>query len=208
MVVQLVRVGEQTGHLEPVLTRAADALEGRRRMRFSVLTALTYPAIVLVSAIGVTAFMVLNVIPKLEKFLSAIGRKLPAMTQLLLDISRTVDACIVPVLAGAVVLAVAAGRTLPVAARTDAHRPLAAARAAAGDPLSLGGNGLVRQRTGRPAAKRHHPAGGPADGRTPAAQPSTGRPGGRRPRRDYARRDPGGSLEQRRAGSCPCSPGW
>ena len=71
------------------------------------LTALAYPAIVLVSAIGVTAFMVLNVIPKLEKFLSAIGRKLPAMTQLLLDISRTVDACIVPVLAGAVVLAVA-----------------------------------------------------------------------------------------------------
>jgi type IV pilus assembly protein PilC len=107
MVVQLVRVGEQTGHLEPVLTRAADALEGRRRMRFSVLTALAYPAIVLFAAIGVTAFMVLNVIPKLEKFLSAIGRKLPAVTQLLLDISRTVDACIVPVLAGALVLAVA-----------------------------------------------------------------------------------------------------
>jgi type IV pilus assembly protein PilC len=107
MVVQLVRVGEQTGHLEPVLTRAADALEGRRRMRFSVLTALAYPAIVLLSAVGVTAFMVFNVIPKLEKFLSAIGRKLPAMTQLLLDISRTVDACLVPVLAGALVLAVA-----------------------------------------------------------------------------------------------------
>ena len=107
MVVQLVRVGEQTGHLEPVLTRAADTLESRRRLRFSVLTALTYPAIVLVSAIGVTAFMVFNVIPKLEKFLTAIGRKLPAMTQLLLDISRTIEAYTLPVLAGTVILAAA-----------------------------------------------------------------------------------------------------
>jgi len=107
MVVQLVRVGEQTGHLEPVLTRAAEALENRRRLRFSVLTALTYPLIVLVSALGVTGFMVFNVIPKLEKFLTIIGRKLPAMTQLLLDISRTVTAYTLPVLAGGVVLVAA-----------------------------------------------------------------------------------------------------
>lgn len=104
MVVQMVRVGEQTGHLEPVLTRAAEALENGRRLRFSVLTALTYPAIVLVAALGVTGFMVFNVIPKLEKFLSIIGRKLPAMTQMLLDISRTVTAYALPVAAGMVVV--------------------------------------------------------------------------------------------------------
>ena len=91
MVVQLVRVGEQTGHLEPVLTRAAESLEHRRRLRTSVLTALAYPTIVLVAAVGVTAFMAFGVIPKLQKFLSTIGRKLPAMTQLLLDISHGIQ---------------------------------------------------------------------------------------------------------------------
>jgi type IV pilus assembly protein PilC len=90
MLVQLVRVGEETGELEPVLTRAANILEHRRQMLASLLTALAYPAIVLVAAIGVTAFMALNLIPKLERFLSTIGRRLPAMTQLLLDISQEV----------------------------------------------------------------------------------------------------------------------
>ncbi len=88
MVVQLVRVGEQTGHLEPVLLRAADRLERARRLRAAVLTALAYPSLVFVSAIGVTAFMVFNIIPKLQKFLATIGRKLPAMTQSLLDITQ------------------------------------------------------------------------------------------------------------------------
>jgi len=91
MVVELVRVGSQTGQLEPVLARAADSLEHRRHIRTSLLTAMAYPVIVLVAAIGVTAFMTFNVIPKLEKFLSTIGRKLPAITQLLLDITHTVQ---------------------------------------------------------------------------------------------------------------------
>ena len=59
-------------------------------MLTSLLTALAYPTIVLVSAIGVTGFMALSVIPKLEKFLSTIGRRLPPMTQLLMDISREI----------------------------------------------------------------------------------------------------------------------
>jgi type IV pilus assembly protein PilC len=91
MVVQLIRVGEQTGHLEPVLLRAAERMEQARRLLASVLTALFYPALVLVMAVGVTAFMVFSVIPKLEKFLATIGRKLPAMTQSLLDITGFVQ---------------------------------------------------------------------------------------------------------------------
>ncbi|MCL4207045.1 MAG: type II secretion system F family protein [Pirellulaceae bacterium] len=88
MVVELVRVGGATGHLEPVLTRAAEALERRRQLRTSMLTALAYPTIVLFAALGVTAFMVFSVIPKLEKFLSTIGRRLPPMTQMLMDITH------------------------------------------------------------------------------------------------------------------------
>jgi len=87
LVVQLVRVGEETGSLDIVIDRAAKALERRRVLFMQVTTALAYPAIVFVAAIGVSAFMVVKVIPQLQKFLSAMGRKLPAMTQSLVDMS-------------------------------------------------------------------------------------------------------------------------
>jgi type IV pilus assembly protein PilC len=92
MVVELIRVGSQTGRLEPVLIKAAESIEHRRALRTSLLTALAYPFIVVLAAIGVTAFMALNVIPKLEKFLSTIGRKLPAVTVLLMDITHKIQA--------------------------------------------------------------------------------------------------------------------
>src|SRR5271154_725827 len=41
MIIQLVRVGEQTGTLDQVLTRAAEALERGRLMRTQLLTAMT-----------------------------------------------------------------------------------------------------------------------------------------------------------------------
>jgi len=92
MVIQLVRVGEQTGNLEPVLVRAAETLEHRRQLLTTTLTALAYPTVVLVAAFGVAGFMALSVIPKLQHFLATIGRKLPAMTQLLLDIAEAIQA--------------------------------------------------------------------------------------------------------------------
>src|SRR5262245_11612834 len=92
MVLQLVRVGEMTGTLDQVMTRAAETLERRRLLRTQVLTALFYPTVVLVAAIAVTAFMIVGVIPKLRIFLDALGRKLPAMTQALLDVSSVVQA--------------------------------------------------------------------------------------------------------------------
>lgn len=87
LVVQLVRVGEETGSLDSVVDRAAKALEHRRMLFMQVMTALAYPAIVLIAAIGVTVFMLVKVLPELQKFLSVMGRRLPATTQALLDIS-------------------------------------------------------------------------------------------------------------------------
>ena len=87
LVVQLVSVGEQTGHLGPVLERAAMALEKKRTLRAGLLTTLMYPAIVFLLAIGLAVYMVMGVLPKLQIFLLAMGKKLPPMTQRLLDLS-------------------------------------------------------------------------------------------------------------------------
>lgn len=87
MVLQLVRVGEQTGSLEEVVDRAASSLESQRMIRSNLITAMIYPFIVLVMAIGVTALMVLYLIPKLKTSLDALSGKLPAMTMALIQVS-------------------------------------------------------------------------------------------------------------------------
>ncbi len=91
IVLQLVRVGEATGTLDVVMSRSAEALEHRRLLKSQVITALTYPTIVLIAALGATTFMVVGVLPKLGVFLQSLGRRLPPMTQNLLDLSAFVQ---------------------------------------------------------------------------------------------------------------------
>lgn len=95
LVIQLVRVGEQTGNLEQVLRRAAEGLERRRQLKTSVVTAFLYPSIVLLMTIAVVVFMVVSVLPKVRLLLAALGRKLPPLTQALIDISALIQAHLV-----------------------------------------------------------------------------------------------------------------
>ncbi len=86
-VIQLAKVGEATGNLDAALGRASEHLERSRQMKLTVFNALAYPLIVMLLAVGVAGFLVLFVIPKLQKYLSGAGRNLPAITQNLLDVS-------------------------------------------------------------------------------------------------------------------------
>ncbi|MEL6716645.1 MAG: type II secretion system F family protein, partial [Planctomycetota bacterium] len=88
MVRQLVEVGEQTGSLDIVLVRAADALEKRRLLIGQAIAALLYPFIVFLAASGVTVFMLGFAVPRLTRYLATLGRPLPAMTQILVDASN------------------------------------------------------------------------------------------------------------------------
>jgi type IV pilus assembly protein PilC len=89
-VVQLVQVGDESGALETVLTRAAEHLERSRNLRTILINALIYPVIVFLFALGVTTFMLVGIIPQMEKVLRSRGHHLPAMTQTLLDVSAFV----------------------------------------------------------------------------------------------------------------------
>lgn len=104
LVIHLVRVGEETGNLDVVLTRAAEVMEARRRLRTDLITALMYPAIVVVMALGVAGFMVGFVMPQFQTFLAATGKRLPAMAQMLLDVSSAVQNYWLPACIGIVAL--------------------------------------------------------------------------------------------------------
>ena len=108
-VVQLARVGESSGELDGMLTRAAAHLEQTRSLRLMVINALVYPLIVVVLATGVSGFMVLSVIPKIERFLAGSGRTLPGLTQALLDLSNWLRNYLPEVALGALVVLVGVG---------------------------------------------------------------------------------------------------
>ncbi len=84
---QLVRVGEESGKLAITLRRAADFMAKRREGLSGLISSLAYPSFIAVAAFAVAGYLVGWAIPKLSTFLFAMGRKLPPMTQSLIDIS-------------------------------------------------------------------------------------------------------------------------
>ena len=92
IVVRLSEVGERSGELELAVSRAADQLEARRNLRTAVLNALMYPAVAVLAAAGVSAYLVLAVIPKIAEFLESGGTELPELTRMLMDFSSWVSA--------------------------------------------------------------------------------------------------------------------
>jgi len=92
IVVRLAEVGERSGELEHAVTRAADQMEARRSLRTTVVNALMYPSLAVVMAVGVSAYLVVAVIPRIGEFLQAGGAALPPVTQALMDFSDWVNA--------------------------------------------------------------------------------------------------------------------
>lgn len=88
MVLQMIRVGENSGQLDYVLEQSSLAMERSRNNRRQILAALRYPAFMILFVIGIVAFMMNKLIPELKKFLNAMGGKLPPITQSLIDVSN------------------------------------------------------------------------------------------------------------------------
>ncbi|WP_305906750.1 type II secretion system F family protein [Methylomarinum sp. Ch1-1] len=85
--IQLVRVGEQTGHLNTVMDQAAEEMKANRKLKKQIMTALRYPAFTLLFAIGLVVFMLTSIIPEIKKLLQIMGKPMPPITQALIDIS-------------------------------------------------------------------------------------------------------------------------
>ncbi|MBQ7401326.1 MAG: type II secretion system F family protein [Lentisphaeria bacterium] len=115
--VNMVRAGEASGKLDLILNRLASFREKAAKIAGKVKSAMTYPIIVLIIAISMTAGLMVGVVPKFEKmFQGMLGEnaQLPELTQLVVDISRTLQEHIVIVLVIVVVLIVGihlAGKT-------------------------------------------------------------------------------------------------
>ncbi|GAB4461205.1 MAG: type II secretion system F family protein [Armatimonadaceae bacterium] len=88
MFIGLIRAGEVGGVLEEALQRLSTFLEKDVELNRKVKSAMTYPALVTVVAIGIVLFLTLRIVPEFAKMFRDLGLKdLPAMTQFLVDFS-------------------------------------------------------------------------------------------------------------------------
>lgn len=86
--IALIRAGEAGGVLDETLETAAEQFDKEAELREKVRSAFTYPIIVTVVAVLVVGFLVLVVIPQFASFYASFRAQLPAVTQLLLNISK------------------------------------------------------------------------------------------------------------------------
>jgi type IV pilus assembly protein PilC len=85
--VSMVSAGEKGGLLAEILARLATYQENTQRLRKKVKSALMYPTVVTVVAIGITIFLLVKVVPVFGGIYTSMGGKLPAPTQFLVDLS-------------------------------------------------------------------------------------------------------------------------
>jgi general secretion pathway protein F len=91
MHVGLVRAGEAGGNLAPTLSRVADLLDRQRSLAATVTSALIYPALLLVVAIGSVTLLLTEVLPQFVPMFEQAGAKLPASTQFLIGAGHFVS---------------------------------------------------------------------------------------------------------------------
>ncbi len=85
--INLVRAGETSGTLDAILDRLATFLENELALIGKIRSALTYPAIVFVFAVGVTYFLLTGIVPQFAQILTGLGSELPLLTRALMGIS-------------------------------------------------------------------------------------------------------------------------
>jgi len=105
---QLIKASEQAGTLEQGLRQIAGYMEKQSKTVNRIKRALTYPAMVLLMAIGVFVLLITVALPPLVDLFNSLGAELPLTTTLLINIAAFVINYKLYLLAGAFILIIAA----------------------------------------------------------------------------------------------------
>ncbi|MGN6553200.1 MAG: type II secretion system F family protein [Verrucomicrobiota bacterium] len=86
----MVQAGETGGFLDLVLSQIADFQAREKDLKSKVMTAMLYPCILLVLALGVLTFLMVFFIPRFQKIFAGFGGDLPLITQIIVGVSHVV----------------------------------------------------------------------------------------------------------------------
>ncbi|MBC7472725.1 MAG: type II secretion system F family protein [Candidatus Sericytochromatia bacterium] len=88
--VSMVKAGETGGVLDEVLDRLATFLEKQAKLEGQIKSAMVYPLVVLFVATAIFLFLLTFVLPIFKDMFDSMNAKLPAFTQMLIDMSGVV----------------------------------------------------------------------------------------------------------------------
>lgn len=85
--IAMVEAGETGGFLDVVLNQIAEFQMREKELKGKVMTAMLYPAILLVLALGVLIFLLVFFIPKFQTIFTGFGAELPLITRIIIAAS-------------------------------------------------------------------------------------------------------------------------
>ena len=85
----LVQAGEQAGILDSILDKVATYKEKIEAIKSKIKSALFYPTAVIVVAFIITSILLIFVIPQFESLFQGFGADLPALTKMVIELSRS-----------------------------------------------------------------------------------------------------------------------
>ena len=88
LLVNMVKTSELTGDLTSVLDDMAEYYTSKEETKKTMISAMTYPVIVIIIAICVVVFILTSIVPKFVDMYSANDAKIPALTQAIMNISN------------------------------------------------------------------------------------------------------------------------
>lgn len=88
----LVESGEQSGTLETMLDRVAIYKEKSELLKQKIKKAMKYPITVIIVAIIVTIILLIKVVPTFQDMFASFGAELPAFTQMVVNMSKWMQA--------------------------------------------------------------------------------------------------------------------
>lgn len=86
-----IKIGEETGTLSKVVKQLADYFERKTEYRKNIISALTYPLIILSTAVLVILFMLRYVVPMFEEIFRQQQVELPGITLFIVNVSQFIQ---------------------------------------------------------------------------------------------------------------------
>lgn len=84
----MIGVGEASGKMDEVMESLADYYENDTKLKKKTKSALMYPMVLIIMAIGIVALMMIFVIPTFRKALDQMDVEMPALTQAIMSMSE------------------------------------------------------------------------------------------------------------------------
>ncbi|MCF6299481.1 MAG: type II secretion system F family protein [Thiomicrorhabdus sp.] len=91
-IIATIQAGEESGHLDKVLSRLAESVEQQDKLNKKMKAALIYPMLMVVVAIVIVFLLMIYVVPKMVSMFDNMQQTLPPLTQGMLSLSAFIQA--------------------------------------------------------------------------------------------------------------------